>query len=502
MSQTLTRARSLATIVERVAGERAPLIDPLEGTALIESFGYTDARVQEEFGFPDTLTLGTHVFEMLSRTSASEAIVVEEAFPPRFITALNSFASSAIYAVPWLAAFIVECVRSDLLQLPRGAGPPLSIALMFSLIVSGGFVQAIRRRGQFYIGLRQPGLASLIVGYLFRVGATAVVATALAGLAVGWYFELFAWPYLVLAADQLIILALLWMACGILTVREEHWRVPAAFAAGAALFIVMRAADRDALIAVLVAAGAVLVAAFAQVPSVFQVSAASDTPSPRMTVLLYRLLPYLWYGTAYFCFLFADRLTASASVAALSGQPFGMRRDYKLGMDLALLSFLFGSAVVEYANVRFTQLLRDLARGRPDSFRPSVARLHRRMLGLVVVGYVPIALTVAFVAMRFLPAQPSSVWLTVAIGGAGYLLFAMGLLNALVLFTLNDPWTAVRALTGALVVNVVVGAVMSHALNTYFAAAGLMTGAVSVAMYSTNGVSRLTHRVDHAIASF
>jgi hypothetical protein len=507
MREGLTRGRSLDDLIATVKNSRTRLVDAWEATALIESLGYTDARVGREFGFPDTMTLGTYVFDRLSRDP--RAATTESEPPPRSLRDLASSAGSTlVYAVPWLVAFITECVNPDVLRLPGKAGPSLSIALMLSLIVSGGFIQTISRRGQFYIGMRQPELAALICGYLFRLGAAVTVAIAACGVLMGWYFQLFSWPYLFLAADQFIILSLLWMTCAMLVVRHEYWRQPIAFAAGGVAFIVLRAAGRDALLAEIIASAVVLCAAFVQVPLVFA-SEARERPArvslPRMTVVLYRLLPFFWYGTAYFCFLFADRFAASASVAALTGAPFGLRADYKLGMDVALLTFLFASAGIEYANIRFTRWITTESRtpytGDRRQFGRTLGRHHLRMLALVVAVFVPTAVAVAALVKWLLPPEPASVWRTVALGDAGYVLLALGLLNTLVLFSFNRPWMAVKSLTAGLVANVAIGFVLSHAFNTSFATAGLIAGAALLAVYSTVAVRHTLRRADYALAA-
>jgi hypothetical protein len=330
MTDALTRGRGLDDLVATVRSSRARLVDAWEATALIESLGYTDARVGAEFGFPDTMTLGAYVFDRLSRDVPSPGVAVDTP-EHRLVDFANSAGSTFVYAIPWLVAFIAESVKPDILRLPGHAGPSLSVALMLSLIVSGGFIQTISRRGQFYVGMRQPELAALICGYLFRLGAAVTVAISVVGVATGWYFGLFTWPYLLLAADQFIILSLLWMTCAMLTVRQEYWRQPIAFGAGAIAFIVLRGAGRDALLAEIIASAVVLAAAFVQVPLVFASESHEqlvEVPLPRMTVVLYRVLPFFWYGTAYFCFLFADRFAASASVAALTGAPFGLGVTY------------------------------------------------------------------------------------------------------------------------------------------------------------------------------
>ncbi|PYR62845.1 MAG: hypothetical protein DMF91_05370 [Acidobacteria bacterium] len=508
MTDALTRGRGLDDLIATVRNSRARLVDAWEATALIESLGYTDTRVGAEFGFPDTMTLGTYVFDRLSRDVRASGAAGAE--PPRHLLVdfANSAGSTLVYAIPWLIAFIAESINPDILRLPGHTGPSLSIALMLSLIVSGGFIQAISRRGQFYVGMRQPELAALVCGYLFRLGAAVTVAIAVAGVATGWYFGLFSWPYLLLAADQFIILSLLWMTCAMLAVRHEYWRQPIAFGAGAIAFIALRAAGRDALLAEIIASAVVLAAAFVQVPLVFASESheqLAEVPLPRMTVVLYRVLPFFWYGTAYFCFLFADRFAASASVAALTGAPFGLRATYKLGMDIALLTFLFASAGVEYANIRFTRWIKTESRAPyisdRNQFGRALGRHHLWMLALVAGVFLPTAAVVAVLVKWLLPAEPASVWTMAALGDLGYLLFALALLNMLVLFSLNRPWMAVKSLTAGLAANIGVGFVLSHAVNTSFATAGLIVGAALVAALSTIAVRRTLRRADYALAA-
>src|SRR2546426_516745 len=350
----------------------------------------------------------------------------------------------------------------------------------------------------------EPRLCTSVAHHVHRRAAAAP------GLFVGWYFNLFSWPYLVLWADEFLLLCALWMTCGVLAIREEHWRVPLAFALGGLAFVIVSATGRDALLAQMIGAGTVLTAAAIQVPRVFTRSGFEEQPSvvplPRMTVLLYRTLPFFWYGTLYFCFLFADRLAASASVSALTGAPFGLRPQYKLGMDLALLTFLFAAAGVEYGNIRFTDLLTRAMRDPFDQnarvFQQRVSRIHLRVLGIVVCGFIPIAAIVGTLARRLLPGEPEAVWTTVAIGDVGYLLLAIGLANALALFSLNRPWSAGKALTAGLIVNLTVGYVLSHMVSPYFAAAGLVAGAFVLAVESSVAVRRtIRSDGDHAVSS-
>ena len=69
MTERMTRERALEELTAAVAGARPQLIDEWEAAALIESFGYTDARIRREFGFPDTAAIGAHVFHALEKPS-------------------------------------------------------------------------------------------------------------------------------------------------------------------------------------------------------------------------------------------------------------------------------------------------------------------------------------------------------------------------------------------------------------------------------------------------
>src|SRR5205814_3914715 len=55
---------ALDELVAVVRGVRPRLVDAWEATALIESLGYTDARVQQEFGFSDTRTAGEYLYPL------------------------------------------------------------------------------------------------------------------------------------------------------------------------------------------------------------------------------------------------------------------------------------------------------------------------------------------------------------------------------------------------------------------------------------------------------
>src|SRR4051812_28356300 len=150
----------LDAVVSSVLESRRRVIDAWEATSLLESLGYTDARVQREFGLSDARAAGEYLYAHARRQpfSAAECWTPPNAVSPWALVA-RSAGSTFVYAVPWLLAFPAQAVSPNGRRMPSRIAPPLALALMFSLVASGGMVQAIARRAEFYVGLRQIEMA-------------------------------------------------------------------------------------------------------------------------------------------------------------------------------------------------------------------------------------------------------------------------------------------------------------------------------------------------------
>ena len=491
-------SRSLDDVIGAVARARPHLVDPLEAVALIESLGYTDARMRREFGFVDTRACGEYVFERLSerRVPPPKAEAV-----PTAAGALETFGrclgASLLYAVPWCITVALDRAAPAAVSGPDGAGPPLGLALIFSLIVCGGFMQAISRRGRFYLGVEQPGLAAVVSAYFVRIGAMVTVGAAAIALTIAWALELAPWPYLVLWADEFVVFCALWLTWSVLTLRDEQWRVPATLATGAIAFALLWLLGQNPVVRPLIALAAVLVAAVVQVPGVFaRPKDAAAVPIPRMTVVLFRELPFVLYGSVFFCFVFAARLVAAVSPAA---------PGTTLGLDLAVMAMLLASAGVEYASVRFAyhvNVAKQAAlRGGPAAFRRAAGQIHVRALAITTFTFVVTVSTVTLAAWLLVSNTAAGAQATLATMDVAYFLFALGLLNALVLFTFQRPWSAINVLMVGMIVNLVVGYALSRTGVQGFAAVGTLGGAAVILIASTMAVRRTLRRADHAVST-
>jgi hypothetical protein len=489
MTTACERSDTLEALLARVAGTCPSLADPFEATAIVESFGYTDRIIQEEIGEPDSRTLGAIIYRRLggeALASHAPPVVRGTRVRDELRVIAQTCSLSLIYSMPWIAAFVMEHWYPDLMQMPADAAAPLSVALMASLILAGGFVQCIARKGQFYTGLSQPRLGAVVCWRIWQVGLATGTAAALAGVVMGLYFEVFQPRYLLLAACYFEALTALWMTNAILWLDRTYWQVPAVFAAGGAAFWITSHAGNGALTATLAATAAALAAALilACLRSPLRRGRAHQDEvlrPPRYAVLVRSLAPYFCYGLGYFSLVFADRIAAGTAVSTAAGVQFSIDSGYKHGMDLSLLLFLTSMTAVEYINHNFMRFWQaEAARWTPAQGVRYRARLSSRYTWsrIWIVGvYASVALAV-WLADAVPGAEAGPLTLRVmTLGVVGYLLLELALFNVLVLFSVNATFAVLQALAPALAIDAGLGYVLSNALGPLWAAAAMAAGA-------------------------
>ena len=482
-----------------------------EVAALMESLGYTD-RSAKERGFPDIFSLAEHLFARLQQNPAPDekASQNSERLSVWAETgcAMRKFSLSLAYAIPWMVMLALEYWRPDALRVSAEIGGALSLSLIASLITTGGFVQMISRSGNFYYGLEEPVLAHRTCISLLNIGLTSSLVLALLGMMAGSYFHLFASNYLVLAAINYLALSLLWMLCAVLSVQGNGWVIPLVFFlsifVGGLIKILANPSTTTLLVlcpllAVSCALGCVL-AGFYHAENKNPKS--KDSARPRGSVLFISLVPFYVYGTLYFTFLFADRLTAGSAVPWISGLSFGIDAAYKEGTDLVLLAFLITAAVVEYladAFLRFWQrLATELPQHANERLKVSLGKRHLKSMFVIFAAFVAIALSAWFAFSRSdRPVPAPRLLQTAVLGGFGYLMLSGALLEIIILASVNAISRASRAVAVGVAVNLLIGYALSHLWGVQYAAVGLLVGSAVVLWIANAAVRRVLDHPDY-----
>ncbi len=500
----------LESLLRNDSNGAAQFLHAREVAAVLESLGYSDRSVKQ-FGYEDMFSFAEDLFTGLQKDQGpSEALPLTPARPSALKElnyAVRKFSLSVAYAVPWMALLTLEYLKPNALNVPPELGGALSLALIASLIATGGFIQMISRSGNFYYGLKEPILARHTCMRFLNVGLTSSLLLGLLGMIVGAYFHLFPGYYLLLAAINFVALSLLWMYCSILSVQGMGWCVLLVFLLSAiicGLIKIFSGAGNTLLItlwpvtAVLCALAAVRVG-FHRAEAKF--SSAQSSARPRFAVVAISLIPFFLFGTFYFSFLFADRLAAGSAVPWVSGLSFGIDPAYKRGMDLVLLAFLITAAFVEYLSDAFLRFWRRLAAELPQTRSADlVAMLRKRHWNTitVILGMFGLISFVAWFAISRMTGVVLSPRLmqTAILGGLGYLMLSITLLEIVILSSVNSTSLAMVAAAFGLAVNLVAGYGLSHFWGVQYAAAGLLAGSAVMLATCYAAVRQVLRRPD------
>ena len=210
----------------------------------------------------------------------------------------------------------------------------------------------------------------------------------------------------------------------------------------------------------------------------------------NISVLLYNNYQYFVYGTFIYIFLFIDRILAWSSGNS-HPLPFMIyfEKNYELGMDLAMLSFLLLSGVLEYSIASFTKFI-DLGQKSttfkmPHVFNNQLRKMYIQQILLLFVTSAFAALVIYYIInsswglnYQF---DKSLVQLSIKVcwlGGLGYIFLAWGMLNSLYLFTLGQSLQPLKAIIYSCLFNIFIGFILSRFIAYEYSVLGMLFGAM------------------------
>ncbi len=241
----MTDDQKLSELIAQVETVSPKLVDCWQATAIVESLGYTDRIIQAEFNFQDALEIGEYIYQQNNPTPVTsetkphinwKASAISEVY-----AFVEQFSRSFVYAIPLISLLALSNIKaSDTWKfIPPQLAALFTIATLASLITSGGFVQAIARRGEFYLGLDLSQQAKRTCISLFGWGMLTSFLLAVFSLWFGFYRSLFPDNYLVMGASYYLVLSSLWMLLSMLSLLSV-WGTPLTLIGLTALYWIFR----------------------------------------------------------------------------------------------------------------------------------------------------------------------------------------------------------------------------------------------------------------------
>ena len=480
--------QKLQKLIEAVQEISPQLANYWQATAIVESLGYTDRIIKAEFGFDNARDIGKYVYDCLSNSQPppkkQKKINFWQKTFEELWTFIDEFSQSFVYAIPLIMMLVMEYLgigeKTELL--PPQLASLFTVVTMASLTTSGGFVQMISRRGQFYLKLGEIRQAQRVSTSLLYLGIITTIFLGFLGLWFGFYRSLFADEYIIIAVFYYVVLSILWMLLAVLSI-QLRWNGPLVLLGLSGFFLFLRLQlGLGTLVAQIWAMFVSLLVVIGLVLFWFIKHKNTDTGSgvklPRLSAVIYLMFPYFGYGLAYFSFIFADRIVAGLAINPASGLLFAINSEYQKGMDLALLNFLLLVPLVEYLGYIFIRYWYSKAKKlTANNLINFSSKLRSRYWLTIAIAVIFFGLSV-FMTVGILKPDDWGEQETIQalLGCCGYLFFVIGLFHGLILFSLNQAIAVFQTLIFALTVNITVGYILAHAISVLFTSFGLILG--------------------------
>lgn len=503
----MTNEQKLRDLIAQVETVSPKLVDCWQTVAIIESLGYTDHIIRAEFDFADALAMGEYIYQQNQPPSLPPQVEPPANWQKIILAEIYAFAEqfsrSFVYAIPLVSLLVLGNLETgDTWKfIPPQLAALFTLATLASLITSGGFVQAIARRGEFYLGLGFPQQARRACIALLGWGMLSSFLLAVFSLWFGFYRSLFPDNYLVLGAGYYLILSLLWMLLAMLSLLSV-WGTPLTLIGLTTLFWILRFQALGALEAQMIAIFISLILLSAAILRLFnqrqEANSSEKIELPNLSATVYLLAPFFAYGITYFCFIFADRLVAGWAVDVASGLIFAIDSAYQRAMDLALLNFLLAVPLSEYLAYLLIRYWYRQAKIELSTVHLTHQLKRRYGLFMGVILLVFSFLVVLSIGIPSPKPWTNSNTALSLLGCLGYLLLALGLFNAVILFSLNLASWAIASLFPSLLVNLGVGYLAANSIAPDWAVLGLVLGSTVFMLLSRRKVLQAINHPDYA----
>ncbi len=499
------RQTELDKLLKEVGEKCASPHDSLEVAAVLESFGWIDKRATEVFGVSDVFELATMIWNMVKNKVSTTSIAKPEKFNyfAESINLIKSFLRGVIFALPmFLSLAAMLTLRLSLWSyqlLSTELATCIGIGTILSFVTVGGFMQTIARTSFFNINQGFYGIAKKTTYAFIEQGIVVSIAVSVIYYLINLYFRLFPANMVIVTLAYYFFLCTIWLSLTVMYVLKKEIIFSGLILIGigivALLFLVLGV---KIITSQLIALGVVSVLGFIIVTYYFnklqkKMEKGIAVGMPRRSVTAFILAPYFLYGAFYFAFLFLDRVLAWSANGENTPWIVWFRGDYELGLDFSLLMMILPMGFCEVVVTWFMRKLEYQQKSQfinyqQGGFNKSYTKQYLGSLLLVAVTSVVSAFLV-FSAVEYLNAHLTGIledaysfnditYFVFRWGLAAYGILSVGVTNAVILFSLSRPKPVMQMMGISIVVNFLIGFVLTRWFTLEYAVLGIFVGAI------------------------
>lgn len=495
-----------------------------EIAAILESFGWTDKRVEQELGLHDVFQLARILWPMTHRNIATAANSYRQqtSYVKRWISVIKRFIRGTFFALPMLIGIAsMLFFRFSLWSYEQASvktATAIAIGTVLSFLTAGGFMQTISRRGFFYLLQGYYRMAGIISLRIVRASLFFSLAVSVALALFNVLFPILPWHMFVITISFYMALNAIWMAVTSLYLLQQELVFSGLLILGIGfVYIGFHYFRLNILISQLLAIVAISIIGALLVTYFFRRAVARGergiNPSlPKTTVTVYSVAPYFLYGFLYYLLLFMDRLMAwTATGQSLLPLAIWFRGDYEVALDFALIMLVVPMGLMEVSVYRLIveaiESQQQYTLSMAGELSNIIRRKYLRSL-LLMLGVSLISACTDYVVFRFVLAEyivhslhePIFTGYTIKVflfALIGYTLLSIALMNAILMFSLSRPDGVIRPLLWSIALDALIGFLFSRWFGYPDAVFGLMAGALLFSTLTTINVFRILTNVDY-----
>jgi hypothetical protein len=484
-----------------------PPLDEFDLAVRLETEGITDEVARSVHGYRGTLDMAACCFDSVAIANSMKTAAGEAAEP-----GWRAWLRGTVFALPMLLCALSMMTLGVSLwggDLSADLASAVAIATVASLVITGGFVQAMSRRAMFYLGAANVAAAAALARAWAMAGAGTVLLAAVAGLAANLVFAWLPGMLALHTAAFFVLLGCLWLGCGgLYIVNRAAWIAGATLAGIAVVALLNRglgwALPASQLAGVAAAVGITMTGTLSWFRARLTAAVPGSFVAPAREI--YLAAPYFAYGALYYLFLFADRLIAWTAHTNAAALPLQFRGDYETALDLAMAAFVLQMGWVHASLAGFhrtvAQVQSQLPAGHYEQFNRALSEFYWwRLARVAAFGFASSGL-VFFVVSRFglLPFANMTPVLLIAL--VAYPMVVAGLWNTSLLFALNQPLMVLAPVSLGAAASLACGYLLSR-MGAYDAAViGFLIGAFMFSALSCVPVLQSFRKLDgHYYAS-
>src|SRR5687767_6119331 len=291
--------------------------DEWEIAAQLEVMGLRDSDARADYDSRDLFDLARRIYSWFLEDRLRYEAEPED--PQPRVSALGRFLRNYMVGLTFSLPMALQAVTMVVwgygvwgaIDMDLRIGTAIALGFIASYIVTGGFMQAIVRRGLFYVYQQEEWLARWTALRSWSISLRIVLALLIPALAINAIFGLLPWSMVLTAAGYYVALAILWLNWALIYLVRKTWLF--LLTTAIALAVVLIAAKGFGASPILANAIGLLVAdvlSFALALHHLNAMARGSTSQgavnpPRLTVLVYSTSRFFLYGLLYNSFLFA-----------------------------------------------------------------------------------------------------------------------------------------------------------------------------------------------------